>query len=125
LIGHRVDLHFRQAPPADADDAVALRIQSRQLRAAAAGQRRAVRVRAGAGDRERAAPQGRESAVRGRRSSVKLACVVQRYGADIAGGSELHCRDLAKRLAARHEITVLTSCARDYVTWENSYPPGT
>jgi glycosyltransferase involved in cell wall biosynthesis len=56
---------------------------------------------------------------------VKLACVVQRYGADIAGGSELHCRDLAKRLAARHEITVLTSCARDYVTWENSHSPGT
>jgi glycosyltransferase involved in cell wall biosynthesis len=55
---------------------------------------------------------------------VKLAFVVQRYGADIAGGSELHCRDLAQRLAGRHEITVLTSCARDYVTWQNEYPAG-
>jgi glycosyltransferase involved in cell wall biosynthesis len=55
---------------------------------------------------------------------VKLACVVHRYGADIAGGSEAHCRQLAERLAAHHDVTVLTTCARDYVTWANAYPPG-
>lgn len=55
---------------------------------------------------------------------MKLAFVVQRYGADIAGGSELHCRDLAQRLAPQHDITVLTSCARDYVSWVNEYPAG-
>jgi glycosyltransferase involved in cell wall biosynthesis len=55
---------------------------------------------------------------------VKLAFVVQRYGADIAGGSELHCRDLAQRLASQHDITVLTSCARDYVSWANEHPAG-
>jgi glycosyltransferase involved in cell wall biosynthesis len=55
---------------------------------------------------------------------VKLACVVQRYGADIAGGSEAHCRALAGRLAQRHAVTVLTSCSRDYVSWANAYPPG-
>jgi glycosyltransferase involved in cell wall biosynthesis len=55
---------------------------------------------------------------------VKLAFVVQRYGSGIAGGSEMHCRQLAERLASRHDITVLTTCARDYVTWENAYPPG-
>jgi glycosyltransferase involved in cell wall biosynthesis len=55
---------------------------------------------------------------------VKLAFVVQRYGADIAGGSEAHCRQLALHLASRHDITVLTSCARDYVTWANAFPPG-
>ena len=55
---------------------------------------------------------------------MRLACVVQRYGADIAGGSEAHCREIAQRLAARHDVTVLTTCARDYVTWENSYPAG-
>jgi glycosyltransferase involved in cell wall biosynthesis len=55
---------------------------------------------------------------------VKLACVVQRYGADIAGGSEAHCRAVAGRLAARHDVTVLTSCATDYVTWANTLPAG-
>jgi glycosyltransferase involved in cell wall biosynthesis len=55
---------------------------------------------------------------------VKLAFVVQRYGAEIAGGSEAHCRVLAERLSARHDITVLTSCARDYVTWANALPAG-
>lgn len=55
---------------------------------------------------------------------MKLAFVVQRYGAEIAGGSELHCRDLAQRLSAQHDITVLTSCARDYVSWDNEFPAG-
>lgn len=56
---------------------------------------------------------------------MKLACVIHRYGADIAGGSEAHCRQLAERLAAAHDVTVLTTCARDYVTWANAYPRGT
>lgn len=56
---------------------------------------------------------------------MKLAFVVQRYGADIAGGSEAHCRDLAERLTPAHDVTVLTTCARDYVSWENAYPEGT
>lgn len=55
---------------------------------------------------------------------MKLACVVHRYGADIAGGSEAHCRQLAERLAATHDVIVLTTCARDYVTWANAYPAG-
>jgi glycosyltransferase involved in cell wall biosynthesis len=55
---------------------------------------------------------------------MKLAFVVQRYGADIAGGSEGHCRELAERLSGAHDITVLTTCASDYVTWENAFPPG-
>jgi glycosyltransferase involved in cell wall biosynthesis len=55
---------------------------------------------------------------------VKLAFVVQRYGAGIAGGSEMHCRQLAERLSSRHDITVLTTTARDYVTWENALPVG-
>lgn len=55
---------------------------------------------------------------------MKLAFVVQRYGAGIAGGSEGLCRELAERLSARHDVTVLTTCATDYVTWENALPPG-
>jgi len=55
---------------------------------------------------------------------MKLAFVVQRYGAGIAGGSEGHCRELAERLSSRHDITVLTTCASDYVTWENACSAG-
>jgi glycosyltransferase involved in cell wall biosynthesis len=55
---------------------------------------------------------------------VKLACVIQRYGAELAGGSEAHCRALAERLASHHDVTVLTSCAEDHLTWQNSYSAG-
>jgi glycosyltransferase involved in cell wall biosynthesis len=55
---------------------------------------------------------------------MKLACVVHRFGADIAGGSEGHCRLVADHLAAHHDVTVLTTCARDHITWRNHYPPG-
>jgi glycosyltransferase involved in cell wall biosynthesis len=54
----------------------------------------------------------------------RLAFVVQRYGADITGGAEYHCRLVAEDLARRAEVTVLTTCAGDYVTWANRHPPG-
>jgi glycosyltransferase involved in cell wall biosynthesis len=57
---------------------------------------------------------------------VKLLYVVQRYGDDIVGGSEAACRQFAEALtSAGHSVDVLTSCARSYVTWEDSYEPGT
>jgi glycosyltransferase involved in cell wall biosynthesis len=55
---------------------------------------------------------------------MKLAVVVQRYGADINGGAELHARYIAERLAAHADVRVLTTCARDYVTWRNELPAG-
>jgi glycosyltransferase involved in cell wall biosynthesis len=55
---------------------------------------------------------------------VKLAVVVQRYGADINGGAELHARYIAERLSRHANVEVLTTCARDYVTWKNELPPG-
>jgi len=55
---------------------------------------------------------------------VKLAIVVQRYAEDIGGGSELHARYIAEHLAAYADVRVLTTCARDYVSWKNEYPPG-
>jgi glycosyltransferase involved in cell wall biosynthesis len=53
---------------------------------------------------------------------VKVAVVVQRYGADINGGAELHARYIAEHLARHAEVEVLTTCARDYVTWRNELP---
>lgn len=55
---------------------------------------------------------------------MRLAFVVQRYGLDIAGGAEYHCRLIAEHLARHAEVEVLTTCARDYITWSNSYPEG-
>src|SRR5579872_6482038 len=55
---------------------------------------------------------------------MKLAVVVQRYGADINGGAELHARYIAERLARHATVEVLTTCARDYVTWKNELTPG-
>jgi len=55
---------------------------------------------------------------------MKLAIVVQRYGADINGGAELHARYVAERLSAHADVRVLTTCARDYVTWKNEFAAG-
>jgi glycosyltransferase involved in cell wall biosynthesis len=50
--------------------------------------------------------------------------VVQRYGADVTGGSESLARAVAERLAEEAEVVVFTTCARDYVTWKNELPEG-
>jgi glycosyltransferase involved in cell wall biosynthesis len=55
---------------------------------------------------------------------MKLAVAVQRYGADINGGAELHARYIAEHLARHADVEVVTTCARDYVTWRNELPAG-
>ncbi|OGD24328.1 MAG: hexosyltransferase [Candidatus Aminicenantes bacterium RBG_13_63_10] len=55
---------------------------------------------------------------------MKLAFVVQRYGLDISGGAELHCRWVAEHMARYADVEVLTTRAEDYITWKNRYPAG-
>jgi glycosyltransferase involved in cell wall biosynthesis len=55
---------------------------------------------------------------------VKIAIVVQRYGADINGGAELHARYIAEHLSTHVGVEVLTTCASDYITWRNALPAG-
>ena len=55
---------------------------------------------------------------------MRVALVVQRYGAEVNGGSEQHARLCAELIRGDVELTVLTSCALDYMTWENHYEAG-
>jgi glycosyltransferase involved in cell wall biosynthesis len=49
---------------------------------------------------------------------------VQRCGSDIAGGAERLCLETATHLREAWDVEILTTCARDYTTWENVYEPG-
>jgi glycosyltransferase involved in cell wall biosynthesis len=55
---------------------------------------------------------------------LRIAMVVQRYGLEVSGGAELHCRWLAEHLNQYYDVRVITTCALDYARWENHYPPG-
>ncbi len=54
----------------------------------------------------------------------KILFVVQRYGEDVNGGAEYHCRVLAEHLLELYDVDVVTSCARNYTPWDNFYKPG-
>ena len=55
---------------------------------------------------------------------MKLAVVVQRYGSELNGGAELHARYVAEHLSSHADVEILTSCARDYITWKNEFSEG-
>lgn len=53
---------------------------------------------------------------------MKIAVVIQRYGLEITGGAELQCRLFAEHLLTRYpEIHILTTKAKDHMTWKNEY----
>jgi len=56
---------------------------------------------------------------------VRIAFVIQRYGTEVSGGAELHCRWLVERLARRHQVEVFATRALEYLEWRNHYPGGT
>lgn len=53
-----------------------------------------------------------------------IAIIVQRYGSEVNGGAEVLARMIAEKLASQYDVTVLTSCALDYQTWEPVFAPG-
>lgn len=55
---------------------------------------------------------------------MKTAIVVQRYGVEVLGGAETLARRSAELIAPDVDLTVLTTCAFDYLTWEDHYRPG-
>ena len=55
---------------------------------------------------------------------MNLAVVVQRYGAELNGGAELHARYIAEHLARHAHVEVLTTRARDYISWRDEFPEG-
>jgi glycosyltransferase involved in cell wall biosynthesis len=57
---------------------------------------------------------------------MRVAFVVPRYGPAIIGGAETAARLLAEHLVAVKgwDVDVLTTCAEDFVTWEDVYEPG-
>ena len=55
---------------------------------------------------------------------MKIAFVVQRYGLEVNGGAEYLCRLIAESLSKHFHVEVITTCALDYMTWDNHYPEG-
>jgi len=55
---------------------------------------------------------------------TKVAFVVQRCGLEVNGGAEALCLKIAERMSKYWDTKILTTCALDYMTWENYYPPG-
>lgn len=53
----------------------------------------------------------------------RIAFVVQRYGLEVCGGAELHCRWVAEHLVRHLDVEVLTTCALEHLPWDNHYPP--
>jgi glycosyltransferase involved in cell wall biosynthesis len=59
------------------------------------------------------------------RREGRIAFVVQRCGIEVNGGAEALCLKIAQRMTRHWNVEVLTTCALEYVTWANHYPPGT
>lgn len=57
---------------------------------------------------------------------MKVRFVTPRYGPEVIGGAESGARQLAEHLVAETgwQAEVLTTCARDHLTWANELPAG-
>ena len=50
---------------------------------------------------------------------MKIGIIVQRYGLQINGGAELHARQVAEKLARKHQVSVFTTKSISYMDWGN------
>lgn len=55
---------------------------------------------------------------------TKVAFVVQRCGLEVNGGAEALCLKIAERMSKYWDLEILTTCAVDYMNWQNYYSPG-
>jgi glycosyltransferase involved in cell wall biosynthesis len=60
----------------------------------------------------------------GKARTKRVALVVQRCGSEVNGGAEALCLKMSHRMSAYWDAEVLTTCALDYMTWENHYAAG-
>ncbi|HZI10348.1 MAG TPA: glycosyltransferase family 4 protein [Myxococcus sp.] len=93
--------------------------QTRRLEHFSAASAQLAFARALASVRTPAPPAPRRRAPR----RPRVALVVQRYG-EVTGGAEKLAEQVAVNLKPHWDITVLTSCAKNHLTWENIFPPG-
>ncbi len=54
----------------------------------------------------------------------RIAVVVQRCGENVFGGSETYALAASKVLSRHYDIEILTTTAKDHVTWDNYFPEG-
>jgi glycosyltransferase involved in cell wall biosynthesis len=55
---------------------------------------------------------------------MRVAFIVQRCGKEVNGGAEYHCLRIAQLMSSHWQTEVLSTCALDYMTWEDHYPEG-
>ena len=54
----------------------------------------------------------------------RIAFVTQRCGLEVNGGAESLCLQIGLHMSAHWDVEIITTCALDYVRWENHYPEG-
>ena len=92
--------------------------QTRRLEHFSAASAQLALARALEGGLPRPAPRPRKAPKRPR-----VGLVVQRYG-EVTGGAEKLAAQVAEHLAPHWDITVLTTCAKNHLSWENTFPSG-
>jgi glycosyltransferase involved in cell wall biosynthesis len=56
---------------------------------------------------------------------LKVKVIISRFGETVIGGAERHCMDIIKILPSNWDVEVLTTTAKDYITWKNEFKTGT